>query len=80
MVLRSRVGSKVFDYADLMPFGETAVHLQKNYKFDSNFINASFIKTVFHESNPAISKEKQDTLIQQGIIDQPIPFGLMIAT
>ena len=65
MILRSRVGSKLFDYADLMPFGETAVTLDQWDQKDSKFINASYIKTSFAEDHPTNSEE---------------PFGLMIAT
>lgn len=65
MILRSRMGSKIFDYADLMPFGETAVTLDKWHESDKDFINASYIKTSFGEDHPTDDNE---------------PFGLMIAT
>jgi protein tyrosine phosphatase len=65
MVLRSRMGSKLFDYADLMPFGETAVTIDKWHESDKEFINASYIKSSFGEDHPTEEDE---------------PFGLMIAT
>ena len=65
MLLKSRLGSKLVDYADLLPFDETAVRLDPWSHKDTEkdlFINASFIKTPFGES-----------------IEQE-PYGHMIAT
>jgi protein tyrosine phosphatase len=48
-----------------MPFGETAVTLEKWHPSDDDFINANYMKTVFQEDHPR---------------DDFLPFGLMIAT
>ena len=76
LVMRSRVGQKLFDYADLMPFHETEVKLEPwsgvpydeddylQYDDEKNFINASYIKTLYGEENEEFGP----------------PFGLMIAT
>lgn len=45
--MRSNFGTKLFDYADLMPYGETAVTLDKWHVDDDDFINANYMKTVF---------------------------------
>ena len=63
--MRSKFGTKIFDFADLMPFGETAVSLEKWHPSDNDFINANYMKTVFQEDHPR---------------DVSLPFGLMIAT
>lgn len=77
MILKSRVGSKLFDYADLMPFGETAVEIEPwtSYEKDKDqFINASYIKTAFGEE-----KELDEPMNVEE--DENVkPFGLMIAT
>lgn len=68
LVMRSRAAQKVFDYADLMPFHETEVMLEPwseaDYEDENNFINASYIKTLYGEENGQVGP----------------PFGLMIST
>ena len=52
-MLKSRLGSKLVDYADLLPFDETAVRLEPWASSDTEkdlFINASYVKTPFGES------------------------------
>ena len=63
--MRSKFGTKIFDFADLMPFGETAVTLEKWHPSDNDFINANYMKSVYQEDHPR---------------DNSLPFGLMIAT
>ena len=45
--MRSKFGSKILDYADLIPFGETEVVLDKFDENDNDFINANFIKSAY---------------------------------
>lgn len=52
LFLRSKVGSKIFDYANIIPFGETEVLLDKFDDIDDDFINANYIKTAYQESHP----------------------------
>ena len=75
MIMKSRAGSKLFDYADLMPFNETAVEIEPwtSYEKDRDqFINASFIKSSYGE------ERHDDTVADED--DDPEPFGLMIAS
>lgn len=68
--MRSTFGTKLFDYADLMPYGETSVSLEKWHKDDKDFINANYIKTVYQENHP----------LQSVDLDDALPYGLMVAT
>lgn len=63
MILKSRVGSKLFDYADLIPFGETAVDIEPWTQHETDkdqFINASFIKTAYGEDKNEEVVDEQD--------------------
>jgi protein tyrosine phosphatase len=52
LILKSRLGQKLYAWQDLVPFKETAVTIQKWRPDDSSFINANYIKTSFQEESP----------------------------
>ena len=64
-LMRSRIGSRVMGYSNLMPFGSTRVILDKWHPKNKVNVNANYIKTSFCENHPTNDYD---------------PFGLMIAT
>lgn len=65
LLMRSKFGSNLLKYSDLMPFTETEVLLDQWHGMKSKNINANFIKTPLCETN---------------LINERNPNGLMIAT
>ena len=68
LFMRSKLGTNLFQYSDLMPFATTEVHLSKWSGVKKKAINANFIKTPFCEISPTSTSVIPD------------PYGLIIAT